>query len=118
MSIEVSNEILRQLGGRMFKMMTGAKNFTGSEKENFLSFRLPGNGFSKFNYVKITLTPMDEYEIEFGNVRGSEYKMCEVIEGVWRETLVEVIERKTGLSLSMPRIITKQEVCSERAEAV
>ena len=38
--LTVANTILQQLGGNKFRVMTGAKNFVGSN--DALTFRLPG----------------------------------------------------------------------------
>ena len=39
--MSVAEEILRQLGGRQFIAMTGAKNFLKDDKNNWLSFTDP-----------------------------------------------------------------------------
>lgn len=58
----VATEILRQLGGHQFTVMTGAKNFVALE--DGLKFTI-GKNHSKANLVKITLTAMDDYVVEF-----------------------------------------------------
>lgn len=106
MSMEVTREIQRQLGGRMFTLMTGAKNYMGSETENFLSFRLPGNGFSKYNYVKITLNGKDLYNVDLRNIPRELVKRQNIIcEDLYAEDLIPYLEDKTGLRLRMPKII-------------
>jgi len=62
--MEAAREILNQLGGNKFLAMTGSKNLAGGD--NFLSMRLSKNA-SRANYLKITLTPLDTYKMEFIN---------------------------------------------------
>lgn len=102
---EIARTILQQIGGHKFLIMTGAKNLVAYP--NGLSFRLPGNGFSKFNYVKITLNGMDTYDIEMGNFRASVYKKEKELNGIYDDQLVELLEKYTGLRFSMGRIGSK-----------
>lgn len=105
-SLDVANEILNQLGGRRFAAFTGAKNFVGDASS--LSFSLPGNrGFTKdgINVVKVTLTPMDVYTVEFCRVRRSGFEMkrtvIATVENVYNDNLREVFEEYTGLRTSL-----------------
>lgn len=103
MSQQVAQIILEQLGGRKFAVMTGARNFMSSNDEcGALSFRLPSN-FAKegINYVKVTLTGMDDYTLTFGKVRGLKYKVVDTREGIYAENLREVFKRVTGLDTSL-----------------
>ena len=55
----VATTILQQLGGAgRLRMMTGAYNFL--DLKNGLSFRIKNQ---RANYVKITLTSMDLYDV-------------------------------------------------------
>src|SRR5271157_4247800 len=90
----IATTILEQLGGGRFKRMTGAKNFsaisTKQGVEGGLSFRLPGaGGFCKdsINYVSVELTPMDEYVMTFGRVRGSDYKVVSMFRDLQQDQL-------------------------------
>lgn len=96
----VPNEILRQLGGIKFSVMTGAKNYVGSE--NSLSFQI-GKNKSKANKVIITLTPDDLYTVEFGHFSMSklEYKTLQKTEGIYCDTLCDHFETYTGLYTSL-----------------
>ena len=96
---EIAKTILEQLGGRRFIVMTGAKHF--GALPNGLSFRLPGQGFSKYNCVKILLNGMDTYDIELGNARGTTYKKIRELNGIYNDQLVEILERETGLRFSL-----------------
>ena len=61
-NLKVPETILEQLGGNKFRMMTGAKNFGGTEDS--LSMRI-GRNSSNSNYLKITLNQMDTYDMKF-----------------------------------------------------
>jgi hypothetical protein len=95
--METAKEILRQLGGNKFVVMTGAKNLIGHPSA--LSFRLPGKNFARhdINYVKITLNSMDLYDLEFGRVRGKTYKVISLCDGIYNDQLQAVFTAETGL---------------------
>lgn len=96
--MEIAKTILKQLGGNKFTVMTGAKNYVAHK--DALSFRLPGNGKlngKTVNYVKITLTPLDLYDVEFGYIRGMNYKVLKTVEGIYFDMLQDVFTRNTGL---------------------
>lgn len=100
----VSKTILQQLGGNRFVAMTGARNLTGHK--NALSFRIPGNMTKKgINWVKITLNPMDTYDLEFGRIRGMRYHCVDRIDGIYDDMLPDSFRRVTGLETRMPRVI-------------
>lgn len=92
--MEVANTILAQLGGRVFTMVTGAKNLVGGE--DFLSFRIPASK-DKINYVKVTLNSMDTYDVEFGRVWGTNYSVIATADGIYNDMLVSTFEQTTGL---------------------
>jgi len=98
MSNQVANTILEQLGGRRFQVMTGAKNFVGSESG--LSFRLPGaGGFTKhgINVVSIELTPADTYVMLFSRLRAGVLTVLAEHHDVYFDSLQEIFTRETGL---------------------
>ena len=109
----IADEIYKQLGGNRFAFITGAKKFIGGE--NWLSFRI-GRNASKANYVKITLSPMDTYTVEFKRISMprfnsktlsfSEYKetLIEKREDVYCDQLQDVFTEVTGLVTRMPRV--------------
>jgi hypothetical protein len=100
--MNASQIILEQLGGRRFLAMTGAKCLL--HHEPVLGVHLPRKpGFVKqgVNYIKISLSPLDLYDIEFGRIKGLDYKVIEKVEGVYSENLCEVISETTGLALSL-----------------
>ena len=94
---QIADTILLQLGnaGRL-KMMTGAYNF--SVIPSGVSFRIKN---PRANYIKITLTPMDLYDLEVGRVRGTTYKVIAKHEGVYNDMLKPLIEKATGMYLSL-----------------
>lgn len=98
--LTIANTILQQLGGSRFTIMTGARNFAGHT--DALSFKLPSNFATKgINYIKITLTPADLYDIEFGKIWGTKYTGITRSEGVYVDSLRNVISETTGLALSL-----------------
>lgn len=99
----VAREILRQLGGNAFTMMTGAKNFVGGD--NFLTFRL-GRGAAKgITTVHITLTPADTYAVTFYRVRGTKATLVDAVDDIYADALRDVISHTTGFTLTVPRIV-------------
>ena len=62
--MKVAEEILRQLGGQHFILVTGASKFCSQKGANYLEFRIPRNA-SKANKVKIELLPDDSYKCTF-----------------------------------------------------
>lgn len=96
----VAIEILKQLGGNKFLVMTGAKNLTCDNNSMgfMLSSRITKN---KSSFVKITLNVMDTYDIEFKSIRNFEVKEISKIEGVYNDQLVAIFEKETGLATSL-----------------
>lgn len=103
--LRVANTILQQLGGKRFLVMTGSKNLVGNDYS--LSMQLVRNK-SKANKLKITLTPMDDYTVEFiRQTNGhftknyswidSKYEIIKKISGVYFDQLQEIFEDVTGL---------------------
>jgi hypothetical protein len=92
----VAHEILRQLGSRMFMMMTGANSLTATD--NSLSFKFKGS--KRWKHMKIELTPMDVYTVTFSRVHGHKLTQ-EVFEDIYNEDLRPLFERETGLYTSL-----------------
>jgi len=90
----VAKEIYKQLGGRKFSVMTGAKNL--SSTENSLSFRIPRSKNS-INYVKITLNSTDLYDVEYGKIYGYNYTIIKTENNIYDDMLVKSFEQNTGL---------------------
>jgi hypothetical protein len=102
--MRVCDIILQQLGGNKFIASTGAKELIGDNK--VLQFGIGRGAKSGINKVRITLTPTDTYDIEFGkysrpgiNKSGEfvgGYTTIKHIEGIYADVLQEVFERHTG----------------------
>jgi len=99
----VAKTILQQLGGKVFTMMTGAKNFTGDKTT--LTFSLPGaGGFTKqgINRVAVALTPLDTYTVTFYRLRkGNPLKVVAERTMVYCDQLRAVFTEVTGLEVSL-----------------
>lgn len=109
---KVHEIILQQLGGRQFLVMTGSKNLIYSAKENnFLSMHLTRNKIGA-QFLKIILTPMDVYRMEFSKVVKkyetlpmSKKRICvdaerviiKTIEPVYDDQLQAIFTEVTGL---------------------
>lgn len=96
----VAIEILKQLGGNKFLVMTGAKNLTCDKNSMgfMLSSRMTKN---KASFVKITLDVMDTYTVEFKSIRNFEVKEISKHEGIYNDMLVNLFESETGLRTSL-----------------
>ncbi len=101
----VARTILDQLGGYRFIAFTGCKNFKGYD--NSLTMNLARN-VSGANRLKITLTPMDLYDMEFYRETGGKLnkdfelipikrKTVRMIEGVYCDQLEDFFTKVTGL---------------------
>ena len=86
-----AQEVLNQLGGRKFMAMTGAKSFT--KDENSITFKLP-RAKSGIRIVRISLTEMDTYNMEFLTMSG---KVVKKVEDVYNDNLQRIFTANTGL---------------------
>jgi hypothetical protein len=100
-SLQVANTIAKQIGsGALF--LIGAKKLVGLD--NGLMFNVGRNKLN-VNKVKITLTSMDDYTIEFIRTRGADFKVKKEIKGVYADKLREIIGDSLGLVTKMPKIV-------------
>lgn len=91
----VANTILAQLGGRRFIVMTGSTNFTG--RADGLSFKV-GSNPKGVTHVRVTLTDMDDYTVEFLKIRGTKMPVTLAeVDGIYCDQLEEVFTNHTGL---------------------
>lgn len=108
----VAKTIIQQLGGNKFIAMTGANQFMAIGGKSTSGKQLnPGVGFyigrndKQVNYVRITLTPMDEYDMEFmkapRSARGAAIKLIKKVEGAPVENMREIFTRYTGMETSL-----------------
>lgn len=91
----IAETILQQLGGKRFIMMTGAKQFMRSA-EGHLTFKI-GRNAKGINYVRVKLSPMDDYTMEFIKARADDIRTVATREGVFCDQLEEVFTDETGL---------------------
>ena len=93
--MSVAREILNQLGGNKFRVMTGAKNFMGFSEGLVMKI---GRNSSNSNYLKITLNSMDLYDMKFAKLtRMGELKSVKEYDNVYNDSIVEVFEKHTGM---------------------
>ena len=94
--MEIARTIREQLGGRLFALMTGAKGFVALNGGG-LSFRV-GRNSKRVNRVSVLYrAASDLYDMEFGRVWGSQYKVLGKVEGVYCDQLQCVFTAYTGL---------------------
>lgn len=100
--LTVANTIVQQLGGQRFRVMTGAKDFVGSD--DGVSFRLP-KAKDGINIVRVKLTANDDYTVRFERLykKGGlpEFKLVNEVTGVYAENLRTVFTNNTGLYTSL-----------------
>ena len=90
----VANTILDQLGGRHFIVMTGSKNFVGSD--NSLSFHV-GRNAKSITHVKIMLNGLDLYDVSFMRIRKGSVAYSHDIQDVYFDDLQTLFTKETGL---------------------
>lgn len=95
-----AEEVLKQLGGRKFIAMTGAKQFVRDDKNRAIMFKIP-KAKNGINYIRITLTSMDLYDIEFISFRGTNVKTVATEKGVYNDNLQKLFTKHTGLNTSL-----------------
>lgn len=88
-------------GANRLVAMIGAKHLTYSEADNYVAFKFMRGAKNKANYCKITLTADDLYTVEFGYIRGMNYTVRKVTEGLYNDMLKEHFESETSLYLSI-----------------
>lgn len=96
----VAKTILQQLGGNRFVAMTGTKNFVGCDDALVMS--LPRNK-SKANKLRIVLTPMDTYTMEFQkiNMKKMTVETVKTVENVYCDLLQDAFMTETGMYTSL-----------------
>lgn len=96
-SNKIAEDILFVLGGaNKLNAMTGAYNFVSLP--NGLSFRIKNPAA---NFIKITITSMDLYDLEVGRIRGDKYTVVSSQKGIYDDMLRPAIEKATGMYLFM-----------------
>lgn len=93
--MNTAETILKQIGGRRFLMMTGSKNLIAGD--NSLSMKLTRNQ-SGANYLRISLTSMDDYTMEFISIRGAKMTVKKELNGIYCDMLESMFKHVTGLN--------------------
>ena len=97
--MSVAREILNQLGGNKFRVMTGAKNFMGFSEGLVMKI---GRNSSNSNYLKITLNMMDLYDMEFCKLtRMGEKKSVNEYNNVYNDMMTDIFTKHTGMYTSL-----------------
>lgn len=94
----IPQEIYNQLGHKALYMM-GYNPKVSSYSDNSLNIRFTGS--RTVNFLKITLNGKDLYDLEFGYMRGMNYKIVAEHKDIYASMLHSVIEKETGLYLSL-----------------
>jgi len=90
-TLTVANEILRQLGGRRFQIMTGSNSFRGDDSS--LTMNLKRNK-ARAKYLTIKLTSMDDYTLTWYNNKA---EVIAIDEGIFCNMLQDVFTERTGI---------------------
>jgi len=94
--ITIANEIIRQLGGHKFKVMTGARDIFALDSG--VRFKIPGTMTKNhINYIKIWLDPSDTYRMTFAKVGKRGYKEISEHSMVYDDMLQKIFTAETGL---------------------
>lgn len=102
---QVARTILEQLGGPGFRAMIGMK-LPAVSSANGVGFAFKAKARNRINAVRITLTPMDTYTVEF--LHASAHMPPRIVttrEDIYCDSLVDVFESVTGLAARMPRFV-------------
>ena len=97
--MSVAREILNQLGGNKFRVMTGAKNFMGFSEGLVMKI---GRNSSNSNYLKITLNSMDTYDMTFAKLtKMGELKSVSEYNNIYNDMLTDTFTAHTGMYTSL-----------------
>ena len=94
------NQTLQQLGGNRFIAMTGAKNLAVDKSKNELHMKIMRNA-KGISHVRIRLTSMDLYDMEFLQVRAGKIKIKSKEKGVYGDQLAKMFKKNTGLNVRL-----------------
>ena len=95
--------ILEQMGGRRaIATMLKVKSMVYDDNELVIQFT--NRRRSRGNMVRITLNPLDLYDVTFYNVAKFEAKKVRVYNNLYNHSLREVFTRQTGLDLTVPTV--------------
>ena len=93
-------QLLQQLGGNKFIMMTGAKNLAVDKAKNTLHMKI-GRNAKGVNHLRIKLTGADLYDMEFLQVRAGKVKVKAKVKGIYADQLQKMFTKHTGMYTSL-----------------
>ena len=93
------NQTLQQLGGNRFIAMTEQKSAIDKSK-NELHMKIMRNA-KGISHVRIRLTSMDLYDMEFLQVRAGRIKIKSKEKGVYGDQLAKMFKKNTGLNVRL-----------------
>ena len=97
MSQQIARTIFEQMGGLgRLKAFVGGHTFVSDGDS--ASFKFKGSKVA--NYMKVTLTPLDTYNVELGKIWGQKYTVKKELDNVYFDQLVSIFEDTTKLYLS------------------
>lgn len=107
-SADIARTIQKQLGGRQFSAMVGAKNWlhgTNKAGNTYIQFRVGGGAKCQgkaVNLCTITYVPgRDTYDMEFGYVRGCKVTTRANESDVYADQLCALFTKNTGFYTSL-----------------
>ena len=93
-------QLLQQLGGNRFIMMVGAKNLVVDKSKNELHMKI-GRNSKGVSHVRIRLSSMDLYDMEFLQVRAGKIKIKSKEKGVYADQLGKMFKKNTGMNVRL-----------------
>ena len=90
-------DILQQLGGNKFIAMTGSNGFVYDNNSRSISMQLRRNQ-AKAKWLKISLTVMDVYTMQFYALKNDAPVIVKEVKGVYNDMLQETFTNVTGLN--------------------
>ena len=93
-------QLLKQLGGNRFIMMVGAKNLVVDKSKNELHMKI-GRNSKGVSHVRIRLSSMDLYDMEFLQVRAGKIKIKSKEKGVYADQLGKMFKKNTGMNVRL-----------------
>ena len=98
--MSVATNILDQLGGRRFTMMTGVTNLVASDDALVMKLKTRGMCRSKngASHMSVTLNAMDTYDVKFVKYnRAWDQIVVSEHDGIYCDMLSDIFETETGL---------------------
>lgn len=92
--MEIAQTILKQLGGTLFVLMTGSKNFVADA--NSLSFKIGSGAKNGITHVMVILEANDTYTVKFMRVRALECRILSTFEDIYADRLTDLFTEETG----------------------